>query len=75
MYEQMLFCFVDDPMEVILGLVEIGLHSVGFEGRLDVTSSDKQSVLRDDFRTAGRNLERDQGAVVYSVLTYDEGMM
>ena len=55
----MLFCFVDDPVDVISGFVEIFIYSVCREGRLDVTSSEEWPVLRDDFRATGRNLKRD----------------
>ena len=41
MCEQVLLRFVDDPIDVILGLVEFLVYLVCREGRLNVTSSEE----------------------------------
>ena len=65
MCEQVLFRFVDDPFDVILGLVEFGVNLIRREGRLDVTSFEERSMLHDDFRTAGRDIECDSVVVFH----------
>ena len=59
MCEQVLLRFMDDPVDVILGFVEVFIYSVCREGRLNVTTSEEWPVLRDDFRATGQNLKRD----------------
>ena len=75
MCEQVLLRLVDDPVDVIPGLVEFFIYLVCREGRLNVTSSEEWPVLRDDFRAAGRNLKRDLCRIFRLVWTYDENVM